>query len=290
MFTYIASSFIGWERVCEEEIRAKLKPVSTRILPQKGRLYFVRFFQNLTNAKPHNMFLLASMTVIFATDILPLKVDVLKSCQRICSFTAELTDLPHDATALKRLEQFGQSTDFSKSLQSFYFKNPTIRPGDHQFRVTAERRGLKHVGWKSPEAAAALGSGIVEKFSWPVALKTYNTEIFLEIDDTLAVVGIVLFSDMNRRHRENHAWKTAMNTAFAYCLARAARIQPGHVVVDPLCGVATIPIEAALEWYSVIISLLCHQFFKVFYLLSPLVPLPQAFGNVFMRRQRRSIN
>ncbi len=26
---------------------------------------------------------------------------------------------------------------------------------------------------------------------------------------------------MNRRNRESHAWKTALNCAFAYCLARA---------------------------------------------------------------------
>jgi 23S rRNA G2445 N2-methylase RlmL len=45
---------------------------------------------------------------------------------------------------------------------------------------------------------------------------------------------------LNRRHRENHLWKTALNCSFAYCLARAANIQRGEVVCDPLCGVGTI--------------------------------------------------
>jgi hypothetical protein len=44
---------------------------------------------------------------------------------------------------------------------------------DHQFRVTAERRGLEHKGWKSPEAAGAIGAGIVEQFKWKVNLKVH---------------------------------------------------------------------------------------------------------------------
>jgi hypothetical protein len=61
MFAYICTTFYGFERVCEEEIRAKLRPVSTRVLPQK---------------------------VIFSSDTLPTKVNVLRSTQRICSYVA----------------------------------------------------------------------------------------------------------------------------------------------------------------------------------------------------------
>lgn len=48
MFSYMATSFLGFEAVCESEIKQKLKPHSTRILPQK---------------------------VIFSSDILPSKID-----------------------------------------------------------------------------------------------------------------------------------------------------------------------------------------------------------------------
>lgn len=40
---------------------------------------------------------------------------------------------------------------------------------------------------------------------------------------------------------------TTLQTYIAAALVRCARIQPGHVVVDPMCGVGTIPIEGALD-------------------------------------------
>lgn len=52
MFSYLATSFIGFEAVCESEIRQKLKPHSVRLLPQK---------------------------VFFTSDILPTRIDNLKS-------------------------------------------------------------------------------------------------------------------------------------------------------------------------------------------------------------------
>jgi hypothetical protein len=42
--------------------------------------------------------------------------------------------------------------------------------------------------------------------------------------------------------------RTALQTYIAHSLARLARIQPGMVVVDPMCGGGTIAIEAALAY------------------------------------------
>jgi hypothetical protein len=204
MFSYLATSFLGFEAACESEIRQKLKPHSVRIMPQK---------------------------VYFTSDVLPSRIDNLKSgtlqqricvspknfrktpsdfdrfsytAVRICAWVAEFNDLPPDINALKRLETYASECDWSKPLQSFYLRHPTIQPTDHQFRVTAERRGLEHKGWKSPEAAGSIGSGVVEQFGWKVNLKNFNTEIFIEIDDTLVTIGIVLFSVCLRLYQIDH--------------------------------------------------------------------------------------
>ena len=65
------------------------------------------------------------------------------------------------------------------------------------------------------------------------------------------LVGFALYDDVRQRNRDTstgHEPVTALQPFLAYLLARAAAPRPGETVLDPMCGVGTLLIEAALDW------------------------------------------
>ncbi|MCA9477730.1 MAG: methyltransferase [Nanoarchaeota archaeon] len=80
------------------------------------------------------------------------------------------------------------------------------------------------------------------------AVNLSNPEIkIISCNDTKVLVGIDLIGfDMGKRPYKLMAYPGSISGAFAYCLLRLAGMTKKTSVVDPFCGSATIPIEAAL--------------------------------------------
>ncbi|XP_043460038.1 THUMP domain-containing protein 2 isoform X2 [Prionailurus bengalensis] len=79
--------------------------------------------------------------------------------------------------------------------------------------------------------------------------KTFTAQIFIHLNDIYSVVGIPVF-------RIPLASRTYIKTAglrstIAWALASLAEIQAGAFVLDPMCGLGTILLEAAKEWPDV---------------------------------------
>ncbi|XP_078005609.1 U6 snRNA (guanine-N(2))-methyltransferase THUMPD2 isoform X2 [Phascolarctos cinereus] len=76
--------------------------------------------------------------------------------------------------------------------------------------------------------------------------KTFTTEIFIHLNDIYSVVGIPVF----RLPLASRAYiKVAgLRSTIAWTMASLAEINVGAVVLDPMCGLGTILLEAAKEW------------------------------------------
>jgi len=61
-------------------------------------------------------------------------------------------------------------------------------------------------------------------------------------------IGLLLHTQQLSIRNRGDLGMTVLNNAIAYGMARLANIQPGDVVVDPMAGVGTIPIEASQSW------------------------------------------
>ncbi|XP_006930407.2 THUMP domain-containing protein 2 isoform X3 [Felis catus] len=79
--------------------------------------------------------------------------------------------------------------------------------------------------------------------------KTFTAQIFIHLNDIYSVVGIPVF----RVPLASRAYiKTAgLRSTIAWALASLAEIQAGAFVLDPMCGLGTILLEAAKEWPDV---------------------------------------
>ncbi|XP_063589266.1 tRNA (guanine(6)-N2)-methyltransferase THUMP3-like [Penaeus indicus] len=111
-----------------------------------------------------------------------------------------------------------------------------------KFRVSCNRTGTGHI-FGSPEAARQFGAGINEKFNWPVDLKNFDLEVILYIDNEFVYVALALTREALFKRNLTNFGRTNLRATLCYNMVRLAAPKPGEVVIDPMCGGATIPME-----------------------------------------------
>ncbi|XP_021495670.1 THUMP domain-containing protein 2 isoform X3 [Meriones unguiculatus] len=119
---------------------------------------------------------------------------------------------------------------------------------DLTFRVSCRCSGNVGKAITGQEVGRVIGIALMRQFGWKADLRNPNLEIFVHLSDAYSVVGIPLF-------RVPLASRTYIQTAglrstIAWAMASIAEIKPGALVLDPMCGLGTILVEAAEEWPS----------------------------------------
>ncbi|NWR54909.1 THUM2 protein, partial [Bucorvus abyssinicus] len=114
------------------------------------------------------------------------------------------------------------------------------------FRVSCRCSGAIAKILPSQEVGRAVGIALMKQFGWQADLRDPDLEIFVHLNDIHAVVGIPLF----RLPLANREYiKTAgLRSTIAWAMASLAEISAGAFVLDPMCGLGTILVEAAKEW------------------------------------------
>ena len=119
-----------------------------------------------------------------------------------------------------------------------------------KFRLTCHRAGAKaRHPFGSPDIERLFGGACQDHFGWPVSLKEFDLEIFVWISENQSVmVGISLTKESLAKRNIVKFGVTTLRPNICYCLARTISIMPGEIVIDPMCGSGSIPIEAAAAW------------------------------------------
>ncbi|XP_032858844.1 THUMP domain-containing protein 2 isoform X2 [Tyto alba] len=114
------------------------------------------------------------------------------------------------------------------------------------FRVSCRCSGAIAKILPSQEIGRAVGIALMKQFGWRADLRDPDLEIFIHLNDIHFVVGIPLF----RLPLANREYiKTAgLRSTIAWAMASLAEISAGAFVLDPMCGLGTILLEAAKEW------------------------------------------
>jgi tRNA (guanine6-N2)-methyltransferase len=132
-----------------------------------------------------------------------------------------------------------------------------IRPkpkGKPTYRLVAQMSGER--GYRRVDALKAMARGLAGKLpeSWRPADENANIEIWLTIEEATAVCGLRL-SDRTMRHRtyKLEHFPASLRPTMAAAMVRLADLEPGNVVLDPMCGAGTILAEAYIatrQWES----------------------------------------
>ncbi|NXT31383.1 THUM2 protein, partial [Pelecanoides urinatrix] len=114
------------------------------------------------------------------------------------------------------------------------------------FRVSCRCSGAIAKILPSQEIGRAVGVALMKRCGWRADLRDPDLEIFVHLNDIHSVVGIPLF----RLPLANREYiKTAgLRSTIAWAMASLAEISAGAFVLDPMCGLGTILLEAAKEW------------------------------------------
>ncbi|NXR18973.1 THUM2 protein, partial [Cinclus mexicanus] len=114
------------------------------------------------------------------------------------------------------------------------------------FRVSCRCSGAIAKILTSQEIGRAIGKALVRQCGWRAGLRDPDLEIFVHLNDIYSVVGVPLF----RLPLANREYiKTAgLRSTVAWAMASLAEISAGALVLDPMCGLGTILLEAAKEW------------------------------------------
>jgi len=119
------------------------------------------------------------------------------------------------------------------------------------FRATCYRSGEKSQHqFPSTIVASTLGGKVNDMFGWPVKMKDYDLEFVINCNPSELYCALTLNHSSlgNRTITEYGLCTLRPNTAA--CLARLAALQPGDIVLDPMAGTGSIPLEGALGFTS----------------------------------------
>jgi 23S rRNA G2445 N2-methylase RlmL len=155
--------------------------------------------------------------------------------------TDQLTYRAEDLDRIRRWT--AQEPDWDRLLRLHHAVRPKPK-GRPTYRLVTQMTG-EH-GYRRKDAAKALAQGLAGKLpaSWRPAEENAAVEIWLTIQGATAVCGLRL-SDRTMRHRtyKLEHLPASLRPTLAAAMVQLADIQPGQVVLDPMCGAGTILAE-----------------------------------------------
>jgi 23S rRNA G2445 N2-methylase RlmL len=114
-----------------------------------------------------------------------------------------------------------------------------------KFKVKGRRRGDK-CKVSSQQGASRLGEIMYESFHWlDVSMRDYDMEVIFDMNKDQLLMAISLTRERVSIRNRVACGPTTLDAANAYALLKWAKLKPGDVVLDPMAGAGTIPIEGS---------------------------------------------
>ena len=110
------------------------------------------------------------------------------------------------------------------------------------FRCTCYRTGSNHK-FKSTEVQAAVGGAVHDKFHWNVRCKNYDLEFVINCDQKQVYCCLTLTNVSLFQRTITQFGPCTLRPTVAAGLVRLGQLRPGDVVLDPMAGGGSIPLE-----------------------------------------------
>uniref|UniRef100_V9KIP5 THUMP domain-containing protein 2 n=1 Tax=Callorhinchus milii TaxID=7868 RepID=V9KIP5_CALMI len=114
------------------------------------------------------------------------------------------------------------------------------------FRVSCRCSGKMAKRFTAQELGRAIGVALAKEMGWKAELRNPTLEVFIHLSDIHCVVGIPIVR-LPLASRD-YIKTVGLRSTVAWAMAYLADIKTGSFVLDPMCGMGTILVEAAKEW------------------------------------------
>ncbi|KAL0964552.1 hypothetical protein UPYG_G00325530 [Umbra pygmaea] len=137
-------------------------------------------------------------------------------------------------------------TDCDEELQKDNGDSFSTRVSMVSFRVSCRCSGALSRRFSTQDVSRIIGMAASRQLGWKVDLRKPDLEVNVYISDDHCVLGIPLFRLplANRSYMKT----TGLRSTIAWAMTSLSDIKPGSRVLDPMCGVGTILLEAAQEY------------------------------------------
>ncbi|XP_046597419.1 THUMP domain-containing protein 3 isoform X1 [Neodiprion lecontei] len=115
-----------------------------------------------------------------------------------------------------------------------------------KYRVTCERTGSH--AFESGQVARVIGGELQDKYFWLVDLTMYHLEVICNLVQNELATCLRITHESKHRRNIIHFGPTTLRATVCYSLLRLANPKPGDIIIDPMCGGGSIPIEAAIAF------------------------------------------
>ncbi|KAK0146970.1 THUMP domain-containing protein 2 [Merluccius polli] len=145
----------------------------------------------------------------------------------------------------------GQGEGMERQMEQLTSPPPPPPPGVPSppqrvtFRVNCKLSGPLSRCLTSQDLGRVIGSGLCRLMGWKVELRSPQLEVNVYLSGDHSILGIPL-TRLPLASR-SYMRSTGLRSTVAWALGSLASIQPGWCVLDPMCGVGTILLEAAQE-------------------------------------------
>ncbi|CAD6191910.1 unnamed protein product [Caenorhabditis auriculariae] len=236
LYSIYTSVITGFEWLASEEIKSKLSVKSQR---SRGRVQF--------RLEPKRIPEVLKLRSIDNAYVIVLEKTLLN-----------LGKLPEEE-ALREIQNLIKSVDWETAVDAWQLAHgrkiahfvglPEDRENLPKFRVTCFRAGEKSChSFSSMDAAKSLGAEINNTFGWRPDMKNYDIELVLRINgDTLSLMVALNNESLFKRNVCAYG-PTTMRSTICYCMVALAKTKPDDIVLDPLCGGGSIPLEGSLAF------------------------------------------
>jgi putative N6-adenine-specific DNA methylase/tRNA (guanine6-N2)-methyltransferase len=152
----------------------------------------------------------------------------------------QLTTIHHVVEVRHEADVTG-TEQIARELEDVPFQELT---GAASFRVTSRCHG--DAGPKKMEIQRAAGAVLHHRYGTPVDLENFAVEVRVDLHGSRLVAGIQRTRDsLGNRIRRARALRSALRPTVAAAMVRLAGAHRGEgALIDPMCGVGTIPVEA----------------------------------------------
>ena len=216
---YYALLVPGLEKVAWGEIRARLEDVQL-MAEDRGRLLFT-----------------------YPGD--PRDLLYLRSVESVYVFIRNIKGITRSRKSLGDIFKRVRSANFETALRLHKQAHRSKGKKRLTFRVISSKLGRHN--FRRVDVQTAVASALSNKYNWRVNLQTPTLEVRIDLEESEALLGLRLTSEiMHRRAYKVAHLPASLKPTVAYCMVQLSDPVPMDIFVDPMCGAGTIPIERAL--------------------------------------------
>ncbi|KAK7104020.1 THUMP domain-containing protein 2-like [Littorina saxatilis] len=135
--------------------------------------------------------------------------------------------------------------------------SPGQGTGTPTFRFSAKCRGSCRKWLQPQRLCREMAVTLTSTTQWEVNLQHPEMEICVHLNDDFVTVGIPLTREPISERK--YILNSGLRSPVCYIMASLANIEPGHCVLDPMCGKATILVEAAKEYSQGVAFIGCDK-------------------------------